>query len=691
MNEDKDKDIPSLTNAINLNNNSNLNERLTIKKGSSNKIDTGDLGVTLNQESRTNKRSNEKHNEPNSLSLSVNNTIDREPHSNNNINNSNNIASPSVKQSNIPIIPNSNNRVSSSKQKNDIINQVKFNKMVQEEAKRMEEVEKEEKRVRRMRYVKEELEKLKDKKKEKEQRRLDVLSEERKKKEEKQRKKIEAEAQLRIKIKEELEKVKRMKQHEEKQKVADLKKRKLDIAKQKKSANEAFFVEQADKLKKEFGKMTDERKLNEQKKLVDQEFQKLRLIEDKKKFDEFFEEEKKVRNVERQLHSDIESLNFLEEPSDNNERGLSREKDKRDRREDTENKENREKNERAKDNNRETSKERKEQDVMGRTGYNRTSDQGFRKGDSQREFFSYRKNKEYTVNPQSPFYKFNEHIKLVYDIYAKTLINPKNEISMDDFQKFCNNFNILGLLLNHEEVQYIFKRIAYNQDKTDHIRSLNLKEFSQAMIYLCLFSIDNFADVTEQNKLIIGDPLTAKVNYYQKINKSKQELMTLVTSQEHGTRGNIEAFFEFLEFTMPFDKRELENYINIQKNMNHMEKNLMLKNKSENLPLFNSDVRNLNQNEGKNNNIGDHVNQRNQGNTNIQNKEKEDNTGEESKDKVNRSVPENSSKEGGGKLFFAGKRNETNSNTNNRGNERSNSRGRENDSKILSDSSLIMK
>lgn len=610
------------------------------------RINTEDLGVVVN-----NKR---KFNNNNSLSLSINNTIDQNnanTRNNNNIinpisNNRNNLTNTNIQKSsnfnsdnpgddrdevsksvynndntnnNLINIENiedpdneiTNNNYNENNDNNDdltninisninhkaynktksnnyfnnnnnnnktgIINQVKLNKLVEEEIRKREEKEREMKRIKRMNYVKEELEKLKLQKQEKEQSRMKLLTEKQKKEEEKRKRKLEQEAELRLKIKEELDKVKRISNLEEKQKLINAKKQKISIIKEKAKQKDVFFTKQTEKLKQEFSEIYEKRNLSKMKVKINEEYDKVKKLEEKKKLEEFFKDEKKIRAKERMLHQLIEDMNCIR--LKNNSDG-----------------------------------------DMGKTGFNKTSVSGvmntntnnninannFKNGNARiQDKVKYIENNNDYEFIKNNFSVYFNHIKLIYDIYAKTLINPENEITQEDFFKFCNNFNINNLLLNTEEIGYIFKKIAYNP-KTPHIKTLNLREFNLALVYLCLFSLDNFVDVSKQNQLIADDPLKFKINYYDKINEHKQVLLY--------NKSNVEAFFDYLEFTLPFNKNEIENYVNIQKNMSHLEKNVMLKNKSEMLPVFNRTVRNSNYEYEGNNKNNSNINEDNNNN-----------------------------------------------------------------------------
>lgn len=157
----------------------------------------------------------------------------------------------------------------------------------------------------------------------------------------------------------------------------------------------------------------------------------------------------------------------------------------------------------------------------------------------------------------------------------------RNELSLDDFKQFCVNFNISNLLLDNDEIQFIYKKLSIKPDSLQKTSiMMNYNDFYNSVIYMCLFSIDYFADTSNLKKDISEDSLSNNIKYYDKICIKKQYLLSKII---------IENFFNFLELTHPFNKKEIENYILIQKGLSHKEKNFMLKNKAESLPMSKKD------------------------------------------------------------------------------------------------------
>lgn len=316
--------------------------------------------------------------------------------------------------------------------------------------------------------------------------------------------------------------MRRLKQNEEKSKKENLKKEmKVKVMTQVK-ANEEFNKKQIEKLTSEFNKLKEERKLNNEKKKIDDEVSKYRKLKEKKKYDQFFEEEKKIRLLEKELHRRIERIS---------------------------------------------------KEIM--------NDNYIQEKNEKKEKINNEDNEEHQITRQErsiidTFKKYNEHIKQIYDYYSKTNIKLNNQLGFDDFTKFCLHFNISSLLLSNDELQFIFKKLAFKTGVTNQKICLSYENFLLSLIYICLFSIDNFIDTSLINTNTSKDIASNKINYYYKICHEKQNLLR---------KDLIEMFFEYLELGLPYNRKVLENYIHIQSGLSHKERSVLLKNKSDSLPI----------------------------------------------------------------------------------------------------------
>lgn len=422
-----------------------------------------------------------------------------------------------------------------------ILNQIKIEKILEEENKKLIDNEKEKKRKLRVQYVKQEIERMKDDKKEKEAKREAILNEERQRNEDKIRRKIESEAKLREKIKSELMKIKQKKIEEDKIKAEEERLTKIQNAKKNQELIEVFNNHKVAKLKEDFNKLTQEKKkkINEEK-LQRNENEKKLLIE-KKKFEDFLLQEKKLLEEEKALMEKIEKL-------------ISREDIK---------------------------------NILS---------------------------------------QYDEHINSITEVYSitasksgKNLNKAQNfhPINLDEFQTFCVHFNITNVLLSNQDLQYIFKKIS---TKINTPGWFEKNQFVESLIYICLFSLENFKQFEsddekeksdsnikfEENNISIskGDISNirgrSKMTSFNKKESSLSISLNKKISQNklHAFDGDsLKIFFnDHLGLTLPYNRRSIENYINIQKNISTVEKNKLIKNKSNNL------LRNINSNTSR---IGD--------------------------------------------------------------------------------------
>ena len=135
--------------------------------------------------------------------------------------------------------------------------------------------------------------------------------------------------------------------------------------------------------------------------------------------------------------------------------------------------------------------------------------------------------------------KYNNHIKLVYDIYSKISYNKisfysKEVIRIDEFKQFLINFTVLGVVINSEQMIWIFNNISkVLQSQRNNEMYLDFDEFKLSLCYLAIFSKDS-----HRGKKILPED----------IEETKGE--------------NIENFMKFLGFKMPFNRLDIEKFIN---------------------------------------------------------------------------------------------------------------------------------
>ena len=153
------------------------------------------------------------------------------------------------------------------------------------------------------------------------------------------------------------------------------------------------------------------------------------------------------------------------------------------------------------------------------------------------------KNKMETSEIKTVIDNYLNHLKVIYDIYSKlglTKMNSKKEgMNIDEFSQFLVNFTIMGVYISLEQMNWIFKNISLsNQNKKNNKLFLTFDDFKLSICYLSIFS-----------KLDGGS--------WRLRPKDIEEI----------TEKNIEEFFRKLGFKLPFDKVELEKFINQRRSM----------------------------------------------------------------------------------------------------------------------------
>ena len=142
------------------------------------------------------------------------------------------------------------------------------------------------------------------------------------------------------------------------------------------------------------------------------------------------------------------------------------------------------------------------------------------------------------------FNKYNKHLQYIYDVYSKIGYNKisffsKEVIHINEFKQFLVNFTVLGLLISTDQMLWIFNKVAkQKQDERDGQVYLDFEDFQKVICFLAIFS-----KFTERSR-------------------------KLLPSDIDNTNGEtIEYFIKFLGLRTPFNKKEMENFINDRRGM----------------------------------------------------------------------------------------------------------------------------
>ena len=140
--------------------------------------------------------------------------------------------------------------------------------------------------------------------------------------------------------------------------------------------------------------------------------------------------------------------------------------------------------------------------------------------------------------------KYMNHLKIIYDIYSKIGYNKisfysKEVMHIDEFKQFLINFAILGIYINSEQMNWIFKNIAkVSQKERNNELYFDFEDFKLSIFYLTIFS-----------------------KYEIKTWKMKPKDIEEISDK------NIENFLQNLGLKLPFNKVELEKFINERRSM----------------------------------------------------------------------------------------------------------------------------
>jgi hypothetical protein len=164
------------------------------------------------------------------------------------------------------------------------------------------------------------------------------------------------------------------------------------------------------------------------------------------------------------------------------------------------------------------------------------------------------------------FAKYENHIKVIYDIYykigSKISRNTDEFMFLNEFKEFCLNFTVLGLLINNEQMTYIFRKVCKrNEWSKEEKLYFNYSDFVLSLLLISICS------------------------------KFTHRARKVLPSDLEGTDANtVQAFFDFLGLKLPFNKREVEEFINDRRALSAKQlSKLQQKIKKEKIDLMKND------------------------------------------------------------------------------------------------------
>ena len=177
--------------------------------------------------------------------------------------------------------------------------------------------------------------------------------------------------------------------------------------------------------------------------------------------------------------------------------------------------------------------------------------------------------------------KYDEHLKLIFEIYHKIGLNSmssinfiiENSLCFNEFKEFLINFGILNVLISMEQMNFIFKRLSRLNNVKSKLEDKDIKDkikFEQKQ-YLTF----NDFKISLLLILILS-------------NMENDNVQIMKSDYENLNEKLIELLFEYLELNIPFYRRDIEDMINHRRNMNSKEfKDWKKKKKKDLLNIFN--------------------------------------------------------------------------------------------------------
>ena len=137
---------------------------------------------------------------------------------------------------------------------------------------------------------------------------------------------------------------------------------------------------------------------------------------------------------------------------------------------------------------------------------------------------------------------YYSHLQFVYNTYVLlgfSKLEQTKGMRKNEFREFLVNFSVLGLLVTVSQMNWIYVKIT--SEKLDKRNGESYFDFDDFILSIGYLSI--FARFTQRSRQLIQKDI------------------------DETTGGTIENFMKFLQFKLPFNQNELENFINDRRGM----------------------------------------------------------------------------------------------------------------------------
>ena len=181
--------------------------------------------------------------------------------------------------------------------------------------------------------------------------------------------------------------------------------------------------------------------------------------------------------------------------------------------------------------------------------------------------------------------RYDNHLKLIFEFYHKVGLNSiasinsndSNWLCFNEYKEFLINFGILNVFISKQQMNFIFKRLtrqnnAYLNGKN---KSFENKDIDYNIHHQKPYLTFNDFRMSLLLVLILsnmeGDNIQIMKTDYLKLNERL-----------------VQMFFEYLEFVIPYFRRDIEDMINQRRKMNNKNfKDWKIKKKKDLLNIFN--------------------------------------------------------------------------------------------------------
>ena len=183
--------------------------------------------------------------------------------------------------------------------------------------------------------------------------------------------------------------------------------------------------------------------------------------------------------------------------------------------------------------------------------------------------------------------KYNDHLKLIFDIYHKIGLNSITSINFiiedslcyNEYKEFLINFGILNVFISKEQMNFIFKRLS-----RQNLNNKNNKNNDN----IILNNIDK-VKIQQKSYLTFDDFKLSLILILILSNMENDNIQIMKSDYDSLNEKIVELLFEYLELEIPFFRRDIEDMINQRRNMNSKEfKEWKKKKKNNLLNIFNN-------------------------------------------------------------------------------------------------------